>query len=83
MISTMSIKTKLLLLSFIILFPFLGVIGISFVNNKATIDTLKTIKEKEFKVIKLSFELSKQVIGLENYLLSVKFHHVVPFHSKQ
>jgi len=72
MISTMSIKTKLLLLSFIILFPFLGVIGISFVNNKATIDTLKTIKEKEFKVIKLSFELSKQVIGLENYLLSIK-----------
>jgi len=72
MINNMSIKTKLLLLSFIILFPFLGIIGMSFVNNKATIGTLETIKEKEFKVIKLSSELGKQVVGLENYLLKIK-----------
>jgi len=72
MINNMSIKTKLLLLSFIILFPFLGIIGMSFVNNKATIGTLEMIKEKEFKVIKLSSELGKQVVGLENYLLKIK-----------
>ncbi len=55
MINNMSIKTKLLLLSFIILFPFLGIIGMSFINNKATVGTLETIKEKEFKVIKLIY----------------------------
>lgn len=72
MLNNMSIKGKLLLLSFIILFPFLGIIGMSFVNNKTTIDTMETIKDKEFKVIKLSFELNKQVMGLENYLLKIK-----------
>ena len=61
MINNMSIKAKLLLLSFIILFPFLGIIGMSFVNNKTTIGTMETIKDKEFKVIKLSFELNSKL----------------------
>ena len=72
MMDIMSLKKKLLLLNLILILPFLGIIGASFFNNKETVATIESLKEKELKVIELSSKLSKQVMGLENYLLKTK-----------